>query len=418
MENKNQLKRTLTFKYTIALFMIATLAVLAFLILNTILKNSDSTGYIVNISGKQRMLSQHIALDAHRINNILKKNADIQKSDVMLYEQVLKQHTKELKEANTFLSTGKLPNNTTISLSPSVYNMYFGEINLAHRVEEYAAQANKLTEVQNHQELLEIINFIDRNSESLLMDMNKVVNIYQREGEEKLNNMQSIEVAVLVLTLMILLLEVIFIFQPMVQKIMSLLDSKQDLLNNLEETVELRTIKLEQANEKLEHLAFHDFLTGLRNRLTLETDIETAIKNKNLHKAPYAVLMLDIDWFKDVNDTYGHAVGDEVLKKFSKILLSSVREGDKVYRAGGEEFVVLLHRIGYKDTIAIAEKIKDLLEAHIFTTDEVGFSKTVSIGLYHSSMKEMDNVHAILQSVDTALYTSKENGRNRITNVF
>ncbi|RLA75922.1 MAG: hypothetical protein DRG78_20050 [Epsilonproteobacteria bacterium] len=174
--------------------------------------------------------------------------------------------------------------------------------------------------------------------------------------------------------------------------------------------------KLANSNVKLKDIALYDPLTGLRNRFYLERDIENVILHHKEHNAPYATLMFDIDWFKEVNDTYGHDIGDEVLKELSQILQSSVREEDKVYRAGGEEFVILLNRITYKQTKNIAEKIRLLIQNHTFKVKNEEFSKTISAGLYHSSLIHVDDVKTVLKLIDNALYESKTNGRNRVTN--
>ncbi len=176
--------------------------------------------------------------------------------------------------------------------------------------------------------------------------------------------------------------------------------------------------KLSDSNIKLHDLALNDPLTGLRNRLYLESDIQTVIENYKEHHAPYAVLMFDIDWFKEVNDTYGHDIGDLVLKELSAILKSSIREEDKVYRAGGEEFVVLLNRITYSATVKIAEKIRLLIQNYIFNVKGKKFNKTISVGLYHSSILEAKDVKHVLKLIDIALYKSKNDGRNRVTEVI
>ena len=416
-KNINQIKQTIILKYTIALSLIAILSTIAFYTLKTTLEHSNNTGYIVNISGKQRMLSQHIALDIHRIHMKISEDEHSIATNNNLYKQVLKKHTQEFMEANKVLSTGKFQNGATYSLSPSIYNMYFGDMNLAQRVEAYATTANKLLSDVNHKDIDEIVHYIDSNSEILLIDLNKVVNQYQLEGEEQLKDMSDLETIVWVATIIMLLLEVIFIFQPMVRHITKLLNSKKDILTHLEDTIEIRTMKLAEANDKLQDLAYHDPLTGLRNRLTLEQDVEESIIQHGKHKAPYAVVMFDIDWFKEVNDTFGHDIGDLVLKEFSSIYKASVRETDKIYRTGGEEFVIIFNRIGYKDTIKLVQKICTTVREHIFKVNDEEFSKTVSVGLYHSSLVELHDVRSVLKSIDAALYNSKVNGRDRVTSV-
>jgi len=185
----------------------------------------------------------------------------------------------------------------------------------------------------------------------------------------------------------------------------------------VEKALKLEAFLLKQANEKLEVMAHHDPLTGLRNRLNMEQDIEDIILQHSKHHAPFAVLMFDIDWFKKVNDKYGHDMGDFVLIEVAKLLRAAIRREDKVYRAGGEEFMVLLNRISLEDTVYRAEKIRSSIEEHVFKSDDNKTLKTISGGLYHSSLIKTAKVERILKLVDDALYESKSKGRNQITNV-
>lgn len=408
-----KIQKEITLRYIVALSLIAMLSTFAFYTLHNVLAESQDTGQIVNISGKQRMLSQHIALDVHRVHNASSSLSTYSE----LERKILNSHTKEMFQANKKLSTGVLSHDSSYKLSNTIKEMYFGDMNLSARVEHYIGLAEQFSKIDKHSEMDELVRQIDSLSEPLLKDLNSVVLQYQREGEEKLSNMQSLETIAWIATIFTLLLEVIFIFQPMVRKIVFLKLENDTVLQHLEDTVEIRTLHLEKANDKLAHLALHDPLTGLKNRLTLEQDIELAIQKYKEHNAPFAVLMFDIDWFKKVNDEYGHNVGDIVLKEISSILLAAVREGDKVYRAGGEEFVILLNRISYEHTANIAEKIRRIVQKHIFKVEDKEFSKTISCGLYHSSLVESSNVGSVLKLVDIALYKSKNNGRNRVTDV-
>ncbi len=409
--DKQELHKDLIYRYTIALLIIAALVTSTYFILHKALKESSNTGEIVNISGKQRMLSQHIALDIHRINNKYILNTNINSYAL----NILNLHTKEMLESNKRLSTGKLTVDNSYELSDVIKDMYFGEMNLASRVEKYVTTAQKL--LNSHEDIENIVKRIDYLSEPLLVDLNKVVLQYQREGEHKLNKMSLIETFVWITAIITLLLEVIFIFQPISRKMSELEVQKNAVLEHLEHTVEIRTMHLEKAKEKLENLAYHDSLTGLKNRMNLELDTEKLIEQYNNHHAPFAVLMFDIDFFKAVNDQFGHDIGDEVLQKISSILTTSVRENDNVYRAGGEEFVVSLSRIEHSDALAIAQKISKRVQEHIFKVDDKEFTKTISCGLFHSSLVKSDSVREILKAIDIALYTSKTNGRNKITEV-
>ncbi|SFV55318.1 diguanylate cyclase (GGDEF domain) [hydrothermal vent metagenome] len=415
MKNKN-LEKRITLRYASALFIIAILSTSSFYTLYKFLEESSSTAYIVNISGKQRMLGQHIALDVHRVYHSLQNHKNsIYKTDLVI--ENLLTHIKEMKETNKILSTGELPNGDNIILSPKIHAIYFNELNLKKRVDEYVELSNRLSKFKELEQIDTIVYEIDSKSEQLLMDLDKAVKQYEFEGSQKLQELQNLEILAWILVIFTLLLEVIFIFQPIVKKIVSLMDENDNVLNSLEKEVELRTLKLREANHTLKEIASKDPMTGLNNRLTLEDDIEKAIQHFEEHKAPFSLLSFDIDWFKKVNDKYGHDIGDIVIKDVSHILQKSVREEDKVYRAGGEEFVLLLNRVSLEDTHKIAEKIRLLIERKVFKVDTEEFSKTISGGLYHTSISNAKSIAHVLKIVDNALYKSKKEGRNRVTEV-
>ncbi len=411
------LRRSITLQYTIALSLIATLSTVAFFFLGSALEGSSNTAFIVNISGKQRMLSQHIALDVHRIHEDLlhEKVSNIESHNRK--KLLLTKHIQEMLVANKMLSSGILPDKQNIELSPVIYDMYFGQMNLNQRVKDYVSIAEKITISTDYNQANKFVDILNLQSEPLLVDLNKAVQQYEIEGENKLLSIKTMELAVWGSTIFILLIEAIFIFQPLVRKIVKLTETEERSIENLQHEVEKRTLHLEQANQKLENLASHDPLTRLKNRLNLESDLEDIMHQHDMHQAPYAVLMFDIDWFKKVNDTYGHDAGDVVLIEFANLLKQSVRQGDWVYRIGGEEFVILLNRATYEDTLIKAENIRKSIEKHTFTINDAKIKKTVSGGLYHSSLKNIKNVKEILKLVDNALYISKSKGRNRVSNI-
>lgn len=124
--------------------------------------------------------------------------------------------------------------------------------------------------------------------------------------------------------------------------------------------------------------------------------------------------MLDIDWFKKVNDNYGHNVGDHVLKEVSALLSEAIRIEDSAYRTGGEEFVIILNRMPQLEAINKAEEIRKIIEEYTCTYDEYTFNITMSCGVYHSQCVEAENVHEVMKLVDNALYEAKNLGRNRV----
>lgn len=414
LNQKNDLTKILKTRYIIALTLIAILSTVAYVALTTALSESHKTAYIVNIAGKQRMLSQHIALDlnqlyAHREKNSIPNPFYVQEITNRLHHNQL-----QMRQTNNILSAGVLLSGEKIERSPTIKSIYFGDSNLSNRVLSYTDLIANITPQISLKALNNIRLQINVSAPKLLIDLDRVAQQYQTEGEDKLAVIDTMETGVWIVTLLVLLLEVIFIFQPMVHQIAELTLQNKHTLENLENLVNIRTLTLEQSNQKLRNLASHDPLTGLKNRLNLEHDIENAIEHNALHHAPFAVLLFDIDWFKKVNDTYGHDVGDFVLIEIAKIIKTSVREEDHVYRAGGEEFVILLNRVSYKDSLQIAQKIRTHIEKHPFIYDGTTIRQTISGGVFHSSLMESKNIKNLLKLVDEALYDAKEQGRNSI----
>jgi two-component system cell cycle response regulator len=166
-------------------------------------------------------------------------------------------------------------------------------------------------------------------------------------------------------------------------------------------------------DETLE-LAVTDQLTGVYNRRFLANQGSRLIDEARSDGTPLTCLMIDVDHFKLVNDTYGHDIGDDVLREISKRLTISVRGSDLVSRFGGEEFCVLMPRSGRHDAHDIARRVlSEVNKTPIKAAGGLNLDVTVSIGV--SVLTEADNLASLLKRADDALYRSKENGRNRFT---
>ena len=415
----NEVRKSLIARYSLALFVVALLATSAFAVLVSALKSSEDTAYIVNIAGKQRTLSQAIVLDVHRLHQIrLKTHQDASPENTQKLNAIrkhLQSLINEMFSANHQLSTGQLIGKAPVTLSSELQNLYFGPKNLATEVEDFLVLARQMLASPDLTQSQNLLNLMDGFASPLLVLLDSAVKQYQIEGEHKLAFIAKLETFVWGGTLITLLFEVIFIFQPLVRRLVDLdiQDSAHRL--ELEHLVEVRTLKLEKANEKLSNLAYHDPLTGLHNRLNLEQDLEQIVEQFNKHGSPFAVFMLDIDWFKKVNDQHGHDAGDFVLKEFANLLTASVRHNDVVYRAGGEEFVILFARMSLAEATKKAEDIRALVERHEFNYQDENIKKTVSIGVYHSDLSTVIKVKEVFKLVDEALYLSKALGRNRVS---
>ena len=158
-----------------------------------------------------------------------------------------------------------------------------------------------------------------------------------------------------------------------------------------------------------------DGLTGIYNRATLETRLQQAFKDCRQSRAPLSVGIVDVDFFKQFNDTYGHQAGDSILRLLAATMKKLTRPTDLVGRLGGEEFVFLLHHIGATDAFAFAERMRREIEA-LGRTLGPRFPRcalTVSIGLA-ILWQDDDNMEALLHRADVALYQAKNSGRNRV----
>ncbi|GHV06162.1 GGDEF domain-containing protein [Campylobacterota bacterium] len=163
----------------------------------------------------------------------------------------------------------------------------------------------------------------------------------------------------------------------------------------------------------LQESNFHDGLTGLYNRKFLDEFIDHITRQATRTKASYSLLALDIDHFKMVNDTYGHDVGDVVIKGLADTLMSSIREADVAVRAGGEEFLVLLLNASEEGAIMVAENIRTRFEAYAFSAAGSALHKTVSIGISNYP-SDADGMWRAIKCADVALYRAKDTGRNRV----
>lgn len=169
------------------------------------------------------------------------------------------------------------------------------------------------------------------------------------------------------------------------------------------------------AYEELVRRAYSDYLTGLANRRRFLEQAENELERSLRYGRKLSILMLDIDHFKQVNDTYGHKVGDLVLKKLSDLARSSVRNVDIIGRIGGEEFAVLLPETGSEQALDMAERLRAALAATQITLNEgLPLHFTVSLGIATLGSDQDTNIDILLNQADQALYQAKSDGRNRV----
>ncbi len=166
--------------------------------------------------------------------------------------------------------------------------------------------------------------------------------------------------------------------------------------------------------KQVEDLAVKDALTQVLNRRAFSGILEREFRRANRYNIPLALMVIDLDHFKKVNDTYGHLVGDQVLREMAEGFKSSLRNVDVLIRYGGEEFVVILPGTNLREGLIVANRIKNRVEHTIFNAEKVPIRMTVSIGVSHYPSLKISSPEALFNQADQALYTAKKNGRNRI----
>ncbi len=173
------------------------------------------------------------------------------------------------------------------------------------------------------------------------------------------------------------------------------------------------TIVSKKLMQILNKMARVDQLTGMYNRKYLDEFTETVIPQAIRTNTPYGVLMIDIDFFKMINDTYGHDVGDEGIRIVSRVIKDSIRETDTAIRFGGEEFIVLLHNCDKDFIKEVAEKIRINFSKEKISAGSESFSKTLSIGAVMFP-DDSDSIWKCIKYADMSLYYAKEHGRNQV----
>ncbi len=163
----------------------------------------------------------------------------------------------------------------------------------------------------------------------------------------------------------------------------------------------------------LHEMATKDALTGLANRRFLETNINPLLAGIKRRNSTLAILMCDLDFFKKVNDEYGHDVGDQVLKTLAVILQEGVRASDIIIRYGGEEFLILLTDCEMEKATNVAEKIRAAVEEQLFRVENISIRKTLSIGVSVYPV-DGDGFWECVKHADIALYQAKDTGRNKV----
>lgn len=204
---------------------------------------------------------------------------------------------------------------------------------------------------------------------------------------------------------------------PYLEQSIHVLSNQVSLQNNAYvESLQAGYDKIEELYDRVGELSLTDSLTGLRNRRYLDSNIPQLIAFAARHKVPVSFAMIDIDFFKRINDTFGHQAGDHILKNLARIITSQFRQSDIIIRYGGEEFLIALFGLAPSKCLEMMEELRLIVQSHSFVYRNNVIPITISIGICsddHAQAKQPDLVR-IISNADKAMYQAKNSGRNKV----
>jgi len=374
--------RPLTLSYVVALTLIASLSLAANLTFGRVLKQHQGSAALLNISGRQGMLTQRIA----SLSTQLSLGDTTVRPDLVSAIDQLERAAQDLLAGD-----GKnLP-----PLSPNVKSVYLQGLHPLYQQElDYIQHARRLVALAPGDPAFagELQPLLEAARKPLFTGFDVVVGLHELDSENRLAYLQWIETATLAATLATLAVEALLIFRPMVRRI-------------------------KRYAQSLWLQATTDSLTGLFNRRSFMTRGASQLAQNQLQGLPLALLMLDADHFKDVNDRYGHQAGDAVLQALARVLQNNVRKSDLLGRLGGEEFAVLLPGVASEAASAMARRLLRAIEDELVSIEGQAIRFTISIGLAARS-ERIATLDALLRAADDAMYRAKAAGRNRLELAF
>ncbi len=193
----------------------------------------------------------------------------------------------------------------------------------------------------------------------------------------------------------------------------SFTEDEQQLLSTIGTSLSL-TLRNADAHQDLQDMALRDPLTGVLNRRALDEPLRRELKSGLRYSAPACLMILDLDYFKTVNDRLGHMAGDSVLKEFAALMTDTVRDVDIVGRYGGEEFAIILPHTSIRQAHTLAERLRAQIERHAFVLEDGLVRLTTSIGIADVRTPAIASVDDWVNAADSALYEAKAQGRNRV----
>ena len=382
--------RALTFRYLLALSLIAALAVGGFLVLQATIRTHEASSSIITLTARQSKLAQEVVATARHLSESPDPSArGADRATLFGAAHAIEQAHRRLTDPNG-------PLGQPLVTSEAVRGLYFDPpLNLDRKIRSFLQDAFELSGARDAELRAGHpgVRRLQSAAGVLLMALDALVDQLEADARASVRQSRLLETALLLATLVMLSLEALLIFRPAVRRVWR------------------EGVKLIESREKLVELAHFDPLTRLPNRTLFQLRLEMALAQARRDGSLTAVLQLDLDHFKDVNDTFGHAAGDHLLSALARRLQGLLRATDTVARIGGDEFAIILtgqrtaHQVG-----RMAERI--VLAAREPVAWQDGMLKAgASLGITLCPSDD-ERPERLLRNADIALYQAKAAGRS------
>ncbi len=371
--------RALTASYLIALLIIAGLSIATHVMLDVGLRSDEGSAAIINLTGRQRMLSQRIAgLAAEYAMGDATARADLLTAIAAF----------ETAHDTLLLDTRTAPQGS--AAARALNQIYFATPGgLDAQVRNFVAEARRVTDMKPQDPGMQsaLASIFAEARAPLLHGLESVVRIHQEQSEARLLDLEYLQWSILAVVLLTLTAEAMVIFRPMIRRIITY-------------------------TSELIYLATTDPLTGAANRRSFVDKANAEVERARRYDRPLSVVMLDIDRFKSINDSFGHAAGDAVLKALCAALREDLRPTDILGRLGGEEFAILLVETAPAAAAVLADRMREKLADTVVEFREHRMNFTASFGVA-PLVTETQGLEEALRVADSRLYEAKRGGRNR-----
>ncbi|MGB0696922.1 MAG: diguanylate cyclase [Rhodospirillaceae bacterium] len=370
--------------YVGALGLIAVFALLTHALIDVIVAEQGEAATVISDTGRQQMRSQRIFALTYSLSN----PTDGRTEEFLLAH--LKAETAAMRKTHEAMTEGTGLGEMPALMRDAGEKVFFEEPHeLDLNVRGFLTTAEEFIDDYGHRPTDGKIGIMFvLSQQELLQGYDQLGKAYERAVLLRVSNLRELLWWFLGSMVVLLVLEAVFVFRPLFKRITK---QKRELFD----------------------MALTDALTGMPNRRNYFEHAENAFALARRHDKVFSLLAFDIDKFKSVNDTYGHDVGDEVIKHLANLASGGLRESDLFARLGGEEFFALLPETKYQDAWTVAEKIRKVVEDSPCYTATATVEFTCSIGV--AELIEDDRtLHEMMNRADAALYVAKNSGRNRV----